>query len=89
MNNDSYLDYDIDAELQRMSRDELLTWYSDIYKEKEGIRPHDVTSDVTDEELRDKIKDVASWPVLQDPFEESVRLLKSVIKEEVKRIISK
>lgn len=42
-----------------MDRDQLLSQFSDLYKEKNGTRPHLDQSRWSDEDLRSAIKDLA------------------------------
>jgi hypothetical protein len=66
-----------------MDRDQLLSQFSDIYKEKNGVRPHLDQSKWSDEDLRNAIKELA---LEESSLEEtrSLRALRSLIREIVK-----
>lgn len=75
------------ADIEEMSMDELLTWYSDLYQSSSGVRPHFNPRDISREELISAIRELLGE---KDPrIGESIRLLKKLVKEEVRRITAK
>jgi len=68
--------------VDKMDREQLLSQFSDIYKEKNGTRPHLDQSKWSDDELRDAIKELSLEEDLQSEgvdFPESV--LKIIVAE--------
>ena len=73
--------------MDKMTTDQLLDWYSDLYKSSMGTRPHFDPSAYTREEIISMIKELLGE---KDPrMGESIKLLKKLVKEEVRRITSK
>lgn len=74
------------ADMEEMSMDELLTWYSDLYQSSSGVRPHFNPRDTSREEIISAIQDLLG----EDPnVYESIKLLRKLVREEVKRITVK
>jgi hypothetical protein len=67
--------------LEMMDREQLLTQYSDIYKEKYETRPHLGSNKLSDEDIRNAIKELV--------LDESrvINQLKALVREELKRYL--
>lgn len=70
-----------------MTTDQLLDWYSDLYKSSMGTRPYFDPNSYTREEIISMIKELLGEKDLR--MGESIRLLKKLVKEEVRRITAK